>query len=256
MSRFAAPFTALTLALALGAAGCGDAGKEPVDPGNPTPETNEYMPLAVGNTWTFRVTDSDGNVVEKKSEVLRKEPVGGSGPNAEVEAFFVLTTKTDGGPEDKTESWQGNIEFAEGQGQYATVRYREIAYHKATGDKELEEHWNPYKLRGDNFHVAADNGWTEVYTETKLYEDPKEDDEIDGPREDTWAVTADETTVTVQAGTFEKARVFIRRPTGSSSDKVYSFVPGIGKVQETGSQIEQLVDCNVGGKTCAELVKK
>jgi hypothetical protein len=252
MSRFAVPFTALTLALALGATGCGDADKEPLNPGNPTAETNEYMPLAVGNTWTFRVVDGNGAVVEKITEVVRKEPVGGSGPNAEAEAFFVRTTKTDSVDEDKTESWQGTIQIAEGQ--YATVRYREISYHKVTGDKELEEHWSPYKLRADNFHVTADGGWTEIYTETKFYEDPSQMDEIDGPREDTWDVPADETTVTVPAGKSEKARIFIRRPIGSSSDKVYSFVPGVGKVQETGSQTEQLVDCKVGGRTCAQLL--
>jgi hypothetical protein len=254
MSRFAAPFTALTLALAFGTAGCGDAGKENINQGDPTAELNEYMPLEVGNFWTFRVTDSDGTIVEKRTEVLEKQPVGGSGPNAEREAFFVRTTKIGADNEDKTESWQGMVEVAEGQ--YLTVRYREIAYHKTTGDKELEEHWNPYKLRADNFHVVADEGWTEVYTETKFYEDPAQDDEIDGPREDTWAVTADETSVKVQAGTFEKARIFIRRPTGSSSDKVYTFVPGVGKVQETGSQTEQLVDCKVGGKTCDQLEAK
>jgi hypothetical protein len=46
------------------------------------------------------------------------------------------------------------------------------------------------------------------------------------------------------------------RSTSVPSRKVYTFVPGVGKVQETGSQTEQLVDCKVGGKTCDQLVTK
>jgi hypothetical protein len=72
---------------------------------------------------------------------------------------------------------------------------------------------------------------------------------------DLWSVQADEEPVTVPAGTFS-TRVFIRRGTAGASDKVYSFVKGIGKVRETGSQQELLVDCTIGGKTCDELTPK
>jgi hypothetical protein len=254
MSRFAAPFTALTLALAMSSIGCGDAGVEETKPGNATPESNEYLPLEVGNTWTFRVTDNNGASTTKTTEVLEKQKVGGSGPNADVDAFFVRTTKTGVMSEDKTESWQGNVEFETGQ--FATVRYREIAYHAANGTKEMDEHWDPYKLRVDNFHTFENEPeWTETYTETKLHEDPALTDEIDVAHVDEWAVIEDDVPVSTPAGDF-LARQIIRRSTNTdrSSDKIYWFVKGIGKVQETGGQEEKLVDCTIGGKTCAQIL--
>jgi hypothetical protein len=252
MSRFAAPFTALTLALALSSTGCGDADVEPIDTGNTTRESNEYLPLAVGNTWTFQVTDNNGATIEKTTTVLEKQKVGGSGPSKDVDAFFVRTTKTGSATEDKTESWQGNVEFEKGQ--FATVRYREIAYHAATGTKEMDEHWDPYKLRVDNFHTAADPAWTETYTESKLHEDPALMDELDVPHDDEWAVLEDAASITTQAGTFTARRIIRRATSQNDPDKVYWFAKGIGKVQETGNQTEKLVDCNVGGKSCADIV--
>ena len=252
MSRFAAPFTAHTLAHALGTTGCGDAKQETPDAGKATDGVNEYLPLEVGNTWTFKVTDGNGVVTDKTTTVLEEQKVGGSGPNTDRDAFFVRTTKTGSDTEDKTESWQGTVELAEGQ--LASVRYREIAYQASTGMKELDEHWNPYKLRVDNFHVSADGEWIENYTESKLYEDPATPDTPDVDHYDVWAIQADEVSVTVPAGTFQ-ARLVIRRATNTGDpDKLYWFVPGIGKVQEVGGQTEQLVDCNIGGKTCAEII--
>jgi hypothetical protein len=253
MSRFVTPFTALTLALALSSIGCGDPDVEETDQGDVTGESNEYLPLEVGNWWTYDVTDNNGVSITKTTTVLEKQMVGGSGPNKDVEAFFVRTTKEGSDIEDKTESWQGNVEFEKGQ--FATVRYREIAYHAATGAKEMDEHWDPYKLRVDNFHTADDPAWTETYTESKLHEDPALMDEIDVPHVDTWAVNGDDVTVTTPAGDF-MAREIIRRATNQDDpDKLYWFVKGIGKVQETGSQQELLVDCTIGGKTCAEILE-
>jgi hypothetical protein len=249
MSRFAAPLTAL--ALALGTAGCGDPDVENKPGGDPTDKVNQYLPLAVGNWWTFAVND-DSVQTDKTTEVLEIQKVGGTGPNADLDAFFVRTTKTNSTNEDKTESWQGTVEL--GEGRLATVRYREIAYHAMNGMKELEEHWNPYKLRVDNFHTVADGEWDEVYTESKIPADTNVDPTLDSDRYDTWSVQDDAATITVHAGTFTAIHLHRRGATGASSDKDYWFVKGIGKVQETGSQTESLVDCMVGGKTCAELV--
>jgi hypothetical protein len=251
MSRFAAPFTALTLALALGTTACGDAEVQNPDPGDVTDGLNEYLPLEVGNWWTYKVTDGSA-VVDKTQTVLEKQKVGGDGPNADLDAFFVRTTKTGSDLEDKTESWQATVEFEDGQ--LATVRYREIAYHASTGMKELEEHWDPYKLRFDNFHTATDGEWEESYTESKAYEDPATPDLTNVAHYDVWSIQSDEVPITVPAGMFN-ARMLVRQPTDPlDPPKAYWFVPGVGKVQETGKQTEQLVDCNVGGKSCADIL--
>src|SRR3712207_7387026 len=46
---------------------------------------NEFLPLEVGNTWTYRVTDDNGRSIDKTTVVLEKQAVGGSGPNKRSE---------------------------------------------------------------------------------------------------------------------------------------------------------------------------
>jgi len=249
MSRFAAPLTAL--ALALGTVGCGDAKVQNTPGGDVTEKVNPYLPLEVGNTWTYKVVDGAVST-DKTTEVLEQQEVGGTGPNKGLKAFFVRTTKTGTTTEDKTESWQGTVELDAGQ--LATVRYREIAYHAADGTKELEEHWNPYKLRVDNFHTVADGEWDEIYTESKIPADTAVAPTLDVEHYDTWLVQEDAVTITVPAGTFNDAIHVQRLGAQASENKDYWFVKGVGKVQETGKQTEQLEDCTVGDKTCADLI--
>jgi hypothetical protein len=248
MSRFAAPLTALTLALV--ASGCSDPGVEKKPGGSSTSEVNAFLPLAVGNSWQFRVEDG-GTVTDKTTTVLEKQAVGGSGPNKDVEAFFVRTTKTDSMVEDKTESWQGTVKVGDG---LATVRYREIAYHAMSGMKELEEHWYPYKLRVDDFHTEEGTEWTEEYTESKIPADTAVKPSLDIEHYDDWSVQEGSVSITVPAGTFTDAVHVRRLGQTPSEDKDYWFVKGIGKVQETGKQTEQLEDCTVGEKSCADII--
>src|SRR5689334_7028610 len=106
------PGTRLALALvALVLAGCGDeiapiapdASTAPViDAGAcATPASQRLLPLAVGTTWTYRVTPGAGAApVLKKNTVLAYEDVGGA--KAGTNAFRIRTEKTDGA----TVSWQ------------------------------------------------------------------------------------------------------------------------------------------------------
>lgn len=249
MSRIPSPLAALTLALCLAPVGCGDARTEQADTPDVANGVNEYLPLAEGNTWQFKVTDGS-TVTDKTTVVMEKEAVGGSGPNSAVEAFFVVTTKTGAATMDRTESWQGTVVIDEDETKLATVRYREIAYHAMDGTKELEEHWNPPKLRVDNFHTALDPEWTEEYTESKIPADTNI--QVDAMPYDVWIVRADAVQVTVPAGTFTAKHVQ-RQSTGAMKD--YWFVKKVGKVKETGGQTEELEDCTIGGKTCAELAE-
>jgi DNA/RNA endonuclease G (NUC1) len=55
-----------------------------------------------------------------------------------------------------------------------------------------------------------------------------------------WTVLGDDETVEVPAGTFEHVIHF--QKVGSGSTKNYWYAPDVGKVKETGSQTEELVD--------------
>ncbi|MET0385277.1 MAG: hypothetical protein ABW321_04925 [Polyangiales bacterium] len=199
----------------------GSAGEPPVVP----PREGSLFPLKTGNTWSFRTTK--GTEVGNKTQTVGDlEPVGGTGPLSATMAYKMLTAKDDG--MDKTESWQAEVDGK-------IVRYRELAYASGGGSVDLEEHWEPYKLRVDGNQLTVDSTYTEQYRETKLLAGaaPATTDSSD-----TWKVVAVDEMVTVPAGTF--TAVVIEK-VGGTSTKRYWFARGVGKVKEqSGAQLEEL----------------
>jgi hypothetical protein len=185
----------------------------------------QLLPWNVGNKWKYKVTQ-DGEVTEKITTIEAAEPVGGTGPNAAKMAFKVVTKK---GPTDQTISWQA----VEGD---KVVRYREQSFGAQTGKLELEEHWDPYKLHIDGTaeHMVAGKVWVETYRETKL---PANSQPVTTTAMDAWQVVAECEVVQVLDKTYNALKV-----TKQGGDlKTYWYVPGIGKVKETGGQTEELV---------------
>lgn len=228
--RRSLPLLSLGCLLSLTACGSEDPGATPGGGGDgPAPITEPLLPWAVGNSWTYRVTE-DGEVSDKVTTIGELEPVGGDGPSAEVEAYKVVTSKKNSS--DHTDSWQA----ADGD---RVLRYREQSFSASTGDLELDEYWEPYKLHVDwsAEHLVEGASWLEEYEETKL---PVGDTESRSTRRDRWELESLAESVTVPAGTFDNAVVF--RKIGSGSLKVYWYVPGVGKVKETGGQTEELMD--------------
>lgn len=189
-------------------------------------DESSLLPWKTGHRWTYRVTGG-GQVGMKTTTVGALEEVGGKGPNRTLRAFKVTTEK---GAMDKTVSWQAVV----GE---SVLRYREVAYSASTGAQELEEHWAPHKLHvhSDAQHRRAGEKWVETYEETKTLADGGV---AQATVSDTWMVDGTDISVTVPAGTF-KAVVLIKA--GATSQKTYWYVPGVGKVKETGGQTEELV---------------
>ena len=206
--------------------GGADASTEATDGGMSSPAS--LLPLQSGNRWTFRVTD--GAVVTTKTQTIGDlELVGGSGPNADAMAYRVTTEKGDGA--DETVSWQAAVDDK-------IVRYREQAF-TADGALDLEEHWDPYKLRLDmtEQRLATGASYVERYDETK--------ERSAGPvttseESDEWRVIAREERVEVPAGSFRA--LVLEKVSVNGSVKRYWFVRGVGKVKETGTQSEELLD--------------
>jgi hypothetical protein len=195
------------------------------------PVGDSLLPWKTGNSWTYKVSGSKGASM-KVTTIGAEEPVGGTGPNKDKRAFKVTTDKGGG---DKTESWQAVVGDS-------VVRYREVAYMSSTGMPELEEVWDPYKVHvhSDAEHRSAGAKWVEEYEETKLTL-------LDGMMtsamaSDAWSVDAPKVSVTVPAGTFEAVVLIKASPSGM---KTYWYVPGVGKVKETGGQTEELVSYKI-----------
>lgn len=216
--------------LALSACGSDPASEGGSNDAAVTETSGPLLPFKQGNTWTYKIT-GDGEVTQKVTTIGAAEAVGGTGPHATATAFKVVTKK---GASDQTISWQA----VEGD---RVVRFREQAFHESTGELEGEEYWDPAKLHidGSAQHTAQDASWLESYQETKL---PVGEAESTETARDRWMVDAIDQVITVPAGTF-KAIVFIKA--GGSTLKTYWYVPGVGKVKETGGQTEELVSYKV-----------
>jgi hypothetical protein len=190
------------------------------------------LPWNVGNKWTYRVIEA-GMPSQKVTTIESQEPVGGIGPHAAKMAHRVVTKK---GANDQTVSWQapdGN----------KIVRYREQSFSASNGALELEEHWDPYKLHIDG---SADKmkftnkAWFEEYRETKL--------EVGGmpataTAMDFWMVEAECEKVVVDNKPYNALR--LSKTGGGGDTKRYWYVPGIGKVKETGGQTEELLSWEI-----------
>jgi hypothetical protein len=194
------------------------------------PTSQTLLPFFPGATWTYRVTSATGTTM-KVTTVGPEEAVGGTGPNAAKRAFKVTTTK---GASDKTVSWQA----VEGE---SVIRYREVSYAAMTGMPELEEHWVPSKIHvhSSAMRRAASAKWSETYQETKAMVGMPV---VMASVTDNWTVDAPKVPVTVPAGTFDA--VVLIKSTASGS-KTYWYVPGVGKVKETGGQTEELLSYDV-----------
>lgn len=200
------------------------------------PNLEPLLPWAVGNWWTYDVT-KDGVTSPKTTTVGELEEVSGSGPNAELMAYHVVTAKG-ADAMDRTESWQA----PDADNPERILRYREQSFGAMTGMLQLEEHWEPAKLHIDGSAERTVTGanWLESYSETKL---PVNLSPTTHDVRERWTVISDDETVEVPAGTFEHAIHF--QKAGGGSTKEYWYVRGVGKVKETGSQIEELRDYEI-----------
>lgn len=222
---------AVVLAGAVGA--CGD-NASPGDGNPPANSDKPLLPWATGYSWTYQVTD-EGETTTKETTVGAQEPVGGDGPNKDVMAYKVVTRKG-AMSMDMTVSWQapkGDL----------IVRYREQSFSASRGDLELEEHWAPYKIHvdGSAAHRVEKATWLEQYDETAR--DIGKGTTKTETKADRWSVESADQEITVPAGTF---RAVVFRKVGPTTAKTYWYVPGIGKVRETGGQTEELIDYEVG----------
>ena len=222
---------ALSLAVALGACGGGDDDAQTDGPPVGDGGQGRYLPLAMGATWTYRVTDPvSGAVANKSSTVEAYEDIGGD--KAGTMGFRVRTEKLDG----RTVSWQADTGTS-------IVRHREQTFDLA-GAMIAEEYYTPFKLRVDESpaHLMMGAAWTEAFTE-------KHTDMATGTtttmKMDAWTVEAVAESVTVPAGTFSCVRLHRVGQAMGQSDKTYWFARGVGKVKETGGQTEELVSYSI-----------
>jgi hypothetical protein len=210
--------------------------------------TGPYYPLKIGNTWSYWVTKAGfGNTDPPYVKVVtaeKEELVGGEGLNANTMAIKVVTAKR--GP-DKTHSWQGSKQTPKGT---IWVRYREQAFDPFTGGEDVEDWWDPYRLRLDETtdRTAKGANWKEVLKE---FERAGNTAVVRKDKEIVWEVLAVNETLTIQPRSTDPKKVYkhclqVRHSNAfGTAWKTFWFCRGVGKVKEVGDQTEELVDHKV-----------
>lgn len=214
--------------LCIAAAGCGtdDPGAAEATPAptavpTPTPgdEAQRLLPMAIGASWTYRVTDLETTEVREKTRTIEAfEDIGGR--KAGIAGWRLRVENANG----HSLSWFEDLGANAG-----VVRHREQSY-DAAGVLEKDEFYDASKLRVDesDAHRATGAAWTETYLET-IVEPGMPDVSEEEIRN--WTVVSALESVTVPAGTFDALRVRRTSP-GGGTDKTSWFVEGIGAVKE------------------------
>ena len=248
-------FSKRLVSILLLTAGCGNGSGQGGDGG--VGSGGSWLPLKVGNRWTYQVTDVDGTISVKVQGVTAEQAVGGDGDSKDMMAFKLVTGTKFNDP-------NGDVSFQALVGD-RVVRFRELSINGSTGAVKKEEYFGtPWKLRVDATaaHTAVGATWPESYPDF-VVDKPKATATSDGgatvvdardlrrrrPGDhhiqvtDVWSVTAVDEPVTVPAGTFKALVLHRLADSGRGPDKSFWFVRGVGKVKETGvdEQTEELL---------------
>jgi len=204
--------------MTIAVAGCGGGGGAATgDPGASAAGSN-YLPLAVGASWTYAVTALSGTMGQGTITVEAAENAPGSGQPA-LRVHTVL-------PGDTTMAWEQALGTA-------VVRLEQQQLDQ-TGAVVVDKQYAPPILVLDESaaHLVSGATWTEQYMETKT---PSTKNKATKETTD-WTLESVAESITVPAGTYSCIRV--RRNHTSSktpSNSVSWYAAGVGKVKETGA---------------------
>jgi len=250
----------IVLCVAIGATGCGGGSSDGGQGGQggwgvELPTAESYYPEKVGNSWTYLVTPMAVELPSYKVVTIEAlEMVGGTGNSAGRPAFRHVTCKAAPTVEacsmpasptnriDKTVGWLGMVDKALGN-------YREQAFKKATDIMTEEDWWEPYRLKIDMSpaHTVAGASWIDTYKEFKHA--------TGGATTSStvctgWTVIATDEIITITPPggapkTYPGCMHVTHTTNSGDTDKQFWYARGIGKVKESGAQIEELLDYHV-----------
>ncbi|HWM86194.1 MAG TPA: hypothetical protein VNO33_10165, partial [Kofleriaceae bacterium] len=191
-------------------------------------EGEDYLPYAVGHTWTYRLTDLDDGERATKDQVIEPEMNHPDYGPVVVQVTGKLNGET--------------ISLARKEGD-RVLRFQQED-RDATGALERTTIYEPPQIRIDESseHLEVGAEWDEAYTEIVL--DP---DGVELMRLDTldhMEILGIDDPCDSPMGEFSCLRVRRTRLEGGVAEKEFHFARGIGKIREVGSnQLEELTAC-------------
>jgi len=248
---------------AIGVAACGDGGSNGGDGqggmggyGVELPTAESFYPQKVGNSWTYLVTPVvDVDLPSYKIVTIDAlETVGGEGASAGRPAFRHTTCKSAptveacSKPASDTNRIDKNIGWM-GMNGLSLANYREQAFKRGTDMLVEEDWWVPSRLKIDMSpaHTMAGATWTDTYKEFKH---PTAGKTTTTTQNEKWTVLAVGETVTITPPTgpprtYPNCIKLTHDNNSGSMTKTFWYARGIGKVKESGAQIEELIDYKV-----------
>lgn len=188
----------------------------------PTPgvvDGKQLLPIAVGNVWTYRVTDGSG-VVSTKTQTVVSTTSTADGRDA----FLMETSRVNN-------KGTRSVQLVD-NGRLLRASESTLDNGAVLNNYRFE----PYGLRIDSNFVTVGDTYADMHKKLKLDASGSTlETEI---KDHTFYVEGAGEIVEVPAGTFECVRV--RREKSGAADKIYWYAPGVGKVKEIGGQTEEL----------------
>jgi hypothetical protein len=205
--------------------GCGFAPADGANPGpggtdaGPTPVADQWMPLAIGQVWSYQIHDGLSNT----------DGVG----DLTVETFEAVGSRAAGTMAFRQrEVLLGGAYNLQWEDRSATQarKYREQD-HDGSGGIISDLYYTPDRLRMDYSPANIVNGaaYEDVYAETDATTGTEKS------KIEYWTVVSADEVVTVPAGTFHAVHVHHMGNKATSATKEYWFVKGLGKIKETTS---------------------
>lgn len=193
--------------------------------------SDHYLPMDVGNEWSYRVVDAFGGTPPtSKSQRIEEMFV----PEGETEPVMLQVTQKSSGT---AESWLRRQDDA-------VVRLRQMDFDQL-GNLERTSYYLPTRLRLDERaeHLVLGATWTEDYI--REVRDPAGVVTKQERMTDQWTVIGVDVECTAPWGKLECLHVERVRLAGGVSQKEYYFARGYGKIREVGGVVEELIGCNL-----------
>jgi serine/threonine-protein kinase len=190
-------------------------------------ETASFMPLATGNSWTYRITDPSTGQVDPVDKTITIDREGDErGLKAGVRGYRLLRQDTNG----QAYRWIRDTGNA--------VVWDHDEWFDSAGAPTRAIFYVPYRLRVDHRceRRVVGASWTEAYEAIESAM-PNAAARTSQMRE-RWTVEAVDEAITVPAGTFRAMRIH-RLNEATNTDSTYWFAPGVGKVKEFSPPKEQ-----------------
>lgn len=189
---------------------------------------DDYLPYAVGNTWSYVLTDRDTG--ERATKEQRIDP------EFEHPDYGLVVTQVTGKINGST------ISLARREGD-RVLRFQQED-RDASGALERTTIYDPPQVRIDESPERTELGaeWDETYTEIELDPDGMELSRIETI--DHNEVIGVDDPCSSPLGEFRCMRISRTRVAGGTAVKEFHFARGIGKIREIGSnQLEELSAC-------------